>query len=163
MLNCNKCSAPLKGGKGIICHLCKKSFHFSCTDNRHKKKALSQKEISWVCNSCWASPASPANQPPQTTNLSLPTPQKAAAPSLGELLKIISEQTQDDQVVISLEEEETPNPPPETPIAVRQPPPLRKPLQPISLKETVATPQNLGEHWQYLLGWTGLQLFWWKV
>ena len=63
MFNCNKCSAPLKGGKGLSCKLCCKSFHVSCTDNKHKKKAVTQKELSWVCLRCRASSPTSSSQP----------------------------------------------------------------------------------------------------
>ena len=69
MLDCNRCKAPLKGGKGTSCQLCGNSFHFSCTDNKHKKKALTQKEAAWVCGSCRAGPAS---SQPSTASLHAP-------------------------------------------------------------------------------------------
>ena len=62
MTSCTKCSTSLKSGNGITCNLCKKSFHLSCTDNKHKKKTLSQKEITWVCIKCRASPPSSTNK-----------------------------------------------------------------------------------------------------
>ena len=56
MFTCTKCSASLESGKEISCQLCSKNFHVSCTDNKHKKEALSPKEMPWVCNMCRVRP-----------------------------------------------------------------------------------------------------------
>ena len=61
--NCTKCRAPLKSNKGLACQLCGDNFHISCTDQGPKKKALSQKEISWVCGRCRVRPATPRSTP----------------------------------------------------------------------------------------------------
>ena len=54
MLKCTKCSVSLKGEKGLHCTVCEKPFHINCTDAKHRKKALTEKDRRWVCVPCKA-------------------------------------------------------------------------------------------------------------